>query len=135
MTKYLLIISTAQRQLLLDALRIAADAVGSTARGESHDPEDVRATAVTITIGVRPPTGLQTCPGIPGTPDLVRLAEPLGKRTLLDGGRVPPGGGRHPGVTRFGGPTTGRSALAGCGRWPARSRDKEVAMGCIDALG
>jgi hypothetical protein len=46
--------------------------------------------AVTITIGVRPLTGLQTCPGIPGTPDLVRLAEPLGKRNLLDGGRVPP---------------------------------------------
>jgi hypothetical protein len=80
-----------------------ADAVGSTTLGESHDPEDVRATAVTITIGVRPLTGLQTCPGIPGTPDLVRLAEPLGKRTLLDGGRVPPGGGRHPGRASPGG--------------------------------
>ena len=38
MTKYLLIISTAQRQLLLDALRIAADAVGSTAHDlPTHD--------------------------------------------------------------------------------------------------
>jgi hypothetical protein len=46
-------------------------------------------TTVTITIGVRPLTGLQQCPGPPGTPAVVGLAEPLGGRTLLDGGRVP----------------------------------------------
>ncbi|HEY5276570.1 MAG TPA: hypothetical protein VIK38_08565 [Coriobacteriia bacterium] len=44
---------------------------------------------VTITIGVRPLSGVQTCQGVPGTPATVRLAEPLGTRTLLDGGRVP----------------------------------------------
>jgi hypothetical protein len=45
---------------------------------------------VTITIGVRPLPSVQTCQGVPGTPATVRLAEPLGTRTLLDGGRVPP---------------------------------------------
>jgi hypothetical protein len=44
---------------------------------------------VTITIGVRPLSGVQTCQGVPGTPATVGLAEPLGARTLLDGGRVP----------------------------------------------
>lgn len=48
---------------------------------------------VTITIGVRPrrTSGdmLVTCPGPPGTPAILRLPEPLGARTLLDGGRIP----------------------------------------------
>jgi hypothetical protein len=48
------------------------------------------ATTVTMTIGVRPRGGVQTCPGPPGTPALVELSEPLGSRTLLDGGHVPP---------------------------------------------
>ncbi|HEY5434537.1 MAG TPA: hypothetical protein VIK13_04840 [Candidatus Limnocylindrales bacterium] len=47
------------------------------------------ATAVTITIGVCPLGGPQACPGPPGTPAIMRLAAPLGARTLLDGGRVP----------------------------------------------
>lgn len=51
---------------------------------------DAGPTTVTITIGVRPLSGLQGCPGPPGTPALVKLTEPLGRRTLLDGGRVPP---------------------------------------------
>jgi len=45
---------------------------------------------LTITIGVRPLGGNQTCPGPPGTPALVRLPQPLGDRTLLDGGHAPP---------------------------------------------
>jgi hypothetical protein len=45
--------------------------------------------AVTITIGVRPLPGVQTCQGVPGTPATVGLAQPLGTRTLLDGGRAP----------------------------------------------
>ncbi len=50
------------------------------------------ADSLTITIGVRPPPGdTQSCPLPAGTPALVRLREPLGSRTLLDGGRVPPG--------------------------------------------
>lgn len=49
-------------------------------------------TSITITIGLRPPAakGPSTCPGGPGTPDVVHLAEPLGPRTLLDGIHVPP---------------------------------------------
>ncbi len=50
--------------------------------------------SVTITIGVRPlqvqPGTLLACPLPPGTPTSLRLGEPLGARTLLDGGRVPP---------------------------------------------
>ena len=49
---------------------------------------------VTVTLGVRPivpPDGTAvTCPGPPGTPATMPLAEPLGGRTLLDGGLVPP---------------------------------------------
>lgn len=47
-------------------------------------------TTVTITIGVRRLAGDNSCQGIPGTPLLVRLTEPLGKRSLLDGGHAPP---------------------------------------------
>ena len=51
---------------------------------------ETTAATVTMTIGVRPLDGMQTCPMPPGTPAIVRLPEPLGARTLLDGGRVPP---------------------------------------------
>ena len=44
---------------------------------------------VMITIGVRPLEGISTCPKPPGTPAVIRLAEPLGQRSLLDGGGVP----------------------------------------------
>jgi hypothetical protein len=50
----------------------------------------VSAATVTVTIGVRPLGGIQTCPLPPGTPAIVTLPEPLGNRALLDGGRVPP---------------------------------------------
>jgi hypothetical protein len=49
--------------------------------------------SVTITIGVRPldlaPGTALDCIGPPGTPVTVTLAEPLGQRTLLDGGHYP----------------------------------------------
>jgi hypothetical protein len=45
---------------------------------------------VTITIGVRPLQGVQTCPGPPGTAAILRLDEPLGGRELLGGGLEPP---------------------------------------------
>ena len=49
------------------------------------------ASTVTITIGVRPlPAGPHTCPLGPGTPASLRLSEPLGNRTILDGDFVPP---------------------------------------------
>jgi hypothetical protein len=51
---------------------------------------ETTAATVTMTMGVRPLDGVQSCPMPPGTPAIVLLPEPLGKRTLLDGGRVPP---------------------------------------------
>jgi hypothetical protein len=48
------------------------------------------ADTVTMTIGVRPLDGAQSCPMPPGTPASVRLMAPLGNRALLDGGQLPP---------------------------------------------
>ncbi len=48
------------------------------------------ASSVTITLGVRPLSGPQTCPLGRGTPASLRLSQPLGSRSLLDGGTVPP---------------------------------------------
>ncbi len=65
---------------------------GSPTTGRMSAPVIAYATnTVTITIGVRPITGdgIVTCPGPQGTPASLRLAEPLGSRTLLDGGHVP----------------------------------------------
>jgi hypothetical protein len=44
---------------------------------------------LTITIGVRPLEGPQTCPLGQGTPAIITLPQPLGARTLLDGYRYP----------------------------------------------
>lgn len=68
---------------------------GSPATGRISAPVvQYAATSVTITLGVRPlqvaPGTALTCPGPPGTPATMTLAEPLGNRTLLDGGLVPP---------------------------------------------
>lgn len=65
---------------------------GSPTTGRMSPPAVALAeTTVTISIGVKPLTGLQTCPGPPGTPATMTLPEPLGARTLMDGGRIPPG--------------------------------------------
>ena len=42
---------------------------------------------VTVTIGVKSRGGSQTCPSNPATPFTVKLAAPLGDRTLMDGTR------------------------------------------------
>ena len=68
---------------------------GSPATGRISTPVvQYAATTVTITLGVRPlevaPGTLLTCPGPPGTPATMNLAEPLGQRTLIDGGLLPP---------------------------------------------
>ena len=64
---------------------------GSPASGRMSAPVIQYSSAtVTITIGVRPlQPGPNTCPMPPGTPASLRLSEPLGTRTLLDGGHVP----------------------------------------------
>lgn len=64
---------------------------GSPATGRMSAPViETAPTTVTITIGVRPVSGMQTCPLPPGTPAVVTLPEPLGARSLRDGGSVPP---------------------------------------------
>lgn len=65
---------------------------GSPATGRMSPPVVVAtASTVTISIGVRDLTGMQTCPEPPGTPAVLTLPGPLGSRTLLDGGLTPPG--------------------------------------------
>ena len=68
---------------------------GSPATGRISAPViQSTPTTLTITIGVRPlqvPEGFGvTCPMPPGTPATLALQAPLGTRTLLDGGSVPP---------------------------------------------
>ena len=46
--------------------------------------------SLTMVVSVRPLGGGQGCPSNPPTPATVILPEPLGDRTLLDGGRHPP---------------------------------------------
>jgi hypothetical protein len=68
---------------------------GAPATGRMSAPVvGFTASTVTITIGVRPlpvPPGTALgCPLPPGTPASMELSEPVGHRTLLDGGHVPP---------------------------------------------
>lgn len=68
-----------------------ACANGNTAEGRISPPAIVYgATEVTITIIVRS-LGEAECPGHPPTPYTIELAEPLGDRTLADGGSFPLG--------------------------------------------
>ncbi|MFW7413886.1 hypothetical protein [Demequina sp. SO4-18] len=48
------------------------------------------AAAVTVTLGVEPESGDQTCQGNPPTPFVVTLEEPLGDREVIDGTRGEP---------------------------------------------
>ena len=48
------------------------------------------AEAITVTIAVIPLPGAQDCQGNPEFPTTILLTEPLGTRTLLDGGSTPP---------------------------------------------
>jgi hypothetical protein len=45
---------------------------------------------------VRPLPGGQDCPSNPPTRVTIDLGQPLGDRTLLDGGRLPPGDPAQP---------------------------------------
>jgi hypothetical protein len=67
-----------------------ACASGKSASGRIGKPRIAYTNeSVTITIGVRPLQGTQDCPGNPATPLTVRLSEPLGTRTLFNGGPYP----------------------------------------------
>ena len=64
-----------------------ACASGQSAEGRITRPDvDVSEDAVTVTIRVRQRSDSEDCPSNPETPYLLRLDEPLGGRTLLDGG-------------------------------------------------
>ena len=65
-------------------------ASGQPATGRIEEPlvfTDAR--RVVVSVFVRHAEGGQECPGNPETPYVLRLAEPLGDRQLLDGGVVP----------------------------------------------
>ncbi len=64
---------------------------GTSAEGRIAPPTiEYEAETVTITLAVIPVTGPAPCPGNPDTPYTVELDEPLGDRTILDGGTSPP---------------------------------------------
>jgi hypothetical protein len=68
-----------------------ACASGTSAEGRIAPPTvEYGPDTVTITLAVIPVTGGADCPGNPDTPFTVELDEPLGDRTLLDGGTSPP---------------------------------------------
>lgn len=68
-----------------------ACASGMSSEGRIIGPEiQYGDRSVIVTFGVRPLSGAQACPGNPATVVDVHLDEPLGDRTLLDGGREPP---------------------------------------------
>ncbi len=69
-----------------------ACASGQSSEGRIIGPQIdyVDDTSVVVTFGVRQLSGVQECPGNPATVVEVQLEEPLGRRTLLDGGRQPP---------------------------------------------
>jgi hypothetical protein len=70
---------------------------GSPATGRmSPVVVDFEAATLTLTLGVRPKGGTQTCPGPPGTPAILHLPQPVGDRTLLDGGKEPPAPPKNP---------------------------------------
>ena len=66
-------------------------ASGRPADGRIADPiVEYAEDAITVTIPVRPVAGSATCPGNPRTPFVLELDEPIGDRSLLDGGPWPP---------------------------------------------
>jgi hypothetical protein len=60
-----------------------------TAEGRILADVSYAAATVTITAFTRVSAGPQTCPGTPPTPYVMHLSEPVGARSLLDGGPYP----------------------------------------------
>jgi hypothetical protein len=74
-----------------------ACASGQTAEGRILPPSfEYRAEEVVVTITVRSLEGGRTCQGHPPTPYTLELDEPLGDRSLVDGGQFPPGDPNEP---------------------------------------
>lgn len=70
---------------------------GQPADGRIVGPQIVKtADTVLVIFAVRPRPGAQSCPSNPSTRIRVDLGEHLGQRTLLDGGRLPPGDPTQP---------------------------------------
>ncbi len=69
-----------------------ACASGESPDGRVNEPVvEYGAETVTVTFTVTPrPGGFQDCPSNPEFPVEIKLSEPLGERTLLDGGSTPP---------------------------------------------
>jgi hypothetical protein len=68
-----------------------ACAGGQSSAGRIIGPDiSVTDESITVTFRARARSGPATCPGNPATPVVVELPEPLGDRTLLDGGTDPP---------------------------------------------
>jgi hypothetical protein len=66
-------------------------ASGQSGAGRVVGPElEVTDDSIVVEFRVRPLGGVQSCPGNPPTPVVVRLDQPLGERQLLDGGSDPP---------------------------------------------
>ena len=66
-------------------------ASGTSASGRVSDPLiEYGARTVTVTFGVRPLDGAQTCQSNPPLAIEVTLREPLGDRMLVDGATYPP---------------------------------------------
>jgi hypothetical protein len=70
--------------------QVCASGRSSVGRIVGPQVDYVDDTSVVVTFRVRPLAGGQDCPGNPPAAVTVRLEEPLGDRTLLDGGREPP---------------------------------------------
>lgn len=77
----------------LAVLATAPECAGGEPTGDRLRPpqvvETVASVRITFTADPLPP-GSYDCLGHPPTPAVVRLAAPLGDRTLLDGGTIPP---------------------------------------------
>lgn len=82
---------TPDTQTIEILVRERACASEDTAEGRIEEPDvQYQQDAVIVTIRVKPKTGAQTCQSNPLTPYTLELEEPLGGRTLLEGGRGEP---------------------------------------------
>ena len=82
----------AEGAMSLDALVMELACASGKAGPDRVDPPlvDLTETTVTVTMALRRQATAQDCQGNPPFPFAIELPEPVGARTLLDGGTVPP---------------------------------------------